>query len=141
MPRLIAAKSYPALVDVYFEEVTQNPITGETVRKWIYDQPMTFRCNYMSLSGHAESYQKTYFERMDDVRVEVGPDDAQQIRMGMRFGNLRNANDPEENYYRWVGKRQDGDPYYFTISAIHPKVDGSGRIQFVEMTGKLAGYA
>ena len=138
MPRLIAAKTYPALVDVYFEVRTQHPITGQIISEWMYDEPMTFRCDYMSLSGHAEKYQRTNLERMDDVRLEVVPEDAEQIKIGMRFGNLRNANDPTEQYYRWVGQRQDGAPYYFTISGMHPKVDGSGHIQFVEILGKLA---
>lgn len=138
MPRLIGAKTYPSLVDVYFQITRRHPVTQEIIREWKYDEPLTFRCNYMSLSGHAEQYQKTLYEAMDDIRVEVLPQHAEQITLAMRFGNLRNANDPSEQYYRWVGQRTDGAPYYFNISAMHPKVDGIGRIQFVEIMGKLA---
>lgn len=138
MPKLIGAKTYPALVDVYFETVYEDPITGELVRKWVYDEPMVFKCNYMSLTGHAEKYQKSFYDDMDDIRVEVKPEDAEKITVAMRLGNLRNAHNEEEQYYRWVGKRHASIPYYFNISGMNPKVDGNGRIQYVEITAKLA---
>lgn len=138
MPKFLAIHNYPALVDFYFEETVKDPITGETIRTWRYDMPVTFSCNYLSLSGHAEAYQKSIFDSMDDIRVQLKPEDAEKVTVAMRLGNLRNAEHPEDQYYRWVGRRNPSTPYYFNISGMHPKVDGNGRIQYVEITAKLA---
>lgn len=138
MPRLLAAKSYPALVDVYYQTQEQDPISGAINSTWHYDDPSTYRCNFFSLKGHAEDFGATYAES-DTVKLEVRPVDAQFIDLTMRFGNLRMRAEQTENYYSYVGDRAQGTPldYYFNIDSMNPQVDINGRIVSVEIYGKL----
>jgi hypothetical protein len=140
MPKLLAAKPYPALVDVYHMTSTQPEGSLEIVREWHYDEPFTYECNFMSLTGHGEKFGVDYTEK-DLVKIEVKPQDAKFINLGMRFGNVRMKNQDSEQYYAYVGDRI-GDSnvidYYFNIDSINPQVDNNGRIVCVEIYGKLA---
>ncbi len=102
MPRLLAAKQYPALVDVYHETTWVDPDSGEIFREWQYDEPYSYRCNFMSLKGHAEKFGAEY-GASNTVKVEVRPEDAKFINLSMRFGNLRMTLDDDERYYAYVG--------------------------------------
>ena len=142
MPKLIAAKHYPALVDVYVERVVQDPLTGDVTRTWDYENPFTYVCNFMSLKGHAEKFgEKGTYDASDAVKVEVKPEDARFVTVAMRFGNLRKRTDDTQEYYRWVGRRSETEPYYFNIDSMNPQVDTGGRIVCVEIYGQLATLA
>jgi len=138
VPRLLGIKSYPALVDVYAETSTQDPITGSIVKAWDYANPATYVCNFVSLSGHAEKFGEKYAST-DAVKVEVRPEDGQFINLSLRFGNLRMRPDETENYYENVGNRPDGPAtHVFNIDAMNPQVDHLGRVVCVEVFGVLA---
>lgn len=140
MPKLLGSKPYPALVDVYPQEITQDPISGTIIREWFYDDPSTYRCNFMSLKGHGEEFGAEYAEA-DSVKLEIDPQDARFITLAMRFGNLRMANDETQQYYSYVGDRlkdEEHASYYFNIDAMNPQVDNNGRIVCVEVYGRLA---
>lgn len=142
MPKLLAAKQYPGLVDVYHQTTTADPDSGEIFREWHYDEPFTYRCNFMSLKGHAEQFGKTYGES-DAVKVEVKPEDAKFINVGMRFGNLRMRLNENEDYYAYVGDRFPSleVDYFFNIDSMNPQVDNNGRVVCVEIYGQLATVA
>lgn len=142
MPRLLAAKTYPALVDVYRSTREQDPLSGDFETVWHYDEPYTYACNFMSLKGHGEEFGETYAES-DAVKVEVSPEDAKFITLAMRFGNLRMRLDESEEYYKYVGDRFPDGPinYYFNIDSMNPQVDNNGRVVCVEIYGKLAEVA
>jgi len=140
MPKLLAAKQYPGLVDVYEQTTMQDPITGETVHVWDYDNPTTYVCNFMSLKGHTEEFGETYSDS-DAVKLEVKPYDGSFINLSMRFGNIRMRLDETENYYEWVGRRFPDVPYYFNLDGMNPQVDTRGRIVSVEVYGTLAAVA
>lgn len=138
MPKLLGIKNYPALVDVYYQTTEQDPLTGEMITVWHYDDPETYRCNFMSLKGHAESFGADYSES-DTVKVEVKPNDGEFINLSMRFGNLRMRHDQTERYFRYVGDRTpETIDYYFNIDSMNPQVDANGRIVCVEVYGTLA---
>lgn len=139
MPKLTANKKYPSLVDFYYSVTKQNPITGQLEIYWVYNLPITMRCDFMSLSGHGEQYSsRGLFEEVDDLRLEVSPQDAKRLKTTMRFGNMRNANETNEEYYEFVGGSVDRVGYYFNVRGMHPKVDANGHTLFVEVLGKLA---
>jgi hypothetical protein len=140
MPKLLGSKPYPALVDVYKRVRVQNPVSGAFVYKWVYDDPETYRCNFMSLKGHGEEFGAAYTEA-DSVKLEIDPQDARFVTLAMRFGNLRMANDETQQYYSYVGDRLQSEKhasYYFNIDAMNPQVDNNGRIVCVEVYGRLA---
>lgn len=138
MPKLLAAKKYPAMVDIYHETSYQDDLTGEQVTTWHYDEPFTYRCNFMSLKGHSEHFGETYADS-DTVKVEVAPEDAKFINLSMRFGNLRMRTDETQQYYEYVGDRTpETVAYYFNIDSMNPQVDNNGRIVCVEIYGTLA---
>lgn len=139
MPKLLGSKRYPALVDVYYEVVEQDPISGTTKRRWVYDDPTAHRCNFMSLKGHSESFGEAYTST-DSIKLEVSPEAARFITLGGRFGNLRMANDESQQYYSYVGDRMSAAviSYYFNIDSMNPQVDNNGRIVCVEIYGRLA---
>jgi hypothetical protein len=140
MPKLLAAKKYPAYVDVYFKTTVQDPDTGDITSTWHYEDPHTYKCNFMSLKGHSEKFGATYASS-DTVKLEVSPEDAQFINLSMRFGNLRMRLDDTNEYYKYVGNRAGGSVpvnYYFNIDGMNPQVDNNGRIVSVEVYGKLA---
>lgn len=141
MPRLLAAKQYPALVDLYTERTTQDPINGEIIRAWDYDAPATYVCNFVSLKGHAEKFGAKYASA-DSVKLEVRPEDGSHVNLALRFGNLRMRLDETEKYYEHVGKRPNGGArYVFNIDAMNPQVDNLGRVVCVEVFGVLAQVA
>lgn len=139
MPRLLASKPYPALVDVYRRERVQDPMSGAITFEWRYDDPETYRCNFMSLKGHAESFGEVY-AASDVVKVEVSPEDARHINLSQRLGNMRMAGDEGQQYYSFVGDRVSDAPinYYFNIDGMNPQVSPNGRVVCVEIYGKLA---
>lgn len=139
MPVLLASKPYPALVDVYKRIRIQDPISGNMSFKWIYDEPETYRCNFMSLKGHSEEFGGGYAES-DTVKVELSPKDARNIDLSQRFGNLRMAHDESQAYYSFVGDRVSNEVinYYFNIDGMNPQVDNNGRVVCVELYGRLA---
>ncbi|KQX75400.1 hypothetical protein [Aeromicrobium sp. Root472D3] len=141
MPRLLAAKAYPALVDVYTESETQDPITGGINHGWDYENPVTFGCNFFSLRGHAEKFGDEY-ANTDAVKLEVCPSDGALINLSQRFGHLRMRLDETETYYENVGMRPAGGRrYVFNIDAMSPQVDPLGRVVCVEVFGVLAQVA
>lgn len=140
MPKLLAAKQYPGLVDVYESTTVQDPTTGENITTWHYDSPTTYVCNFMSLRGHTEEFGETY-SNTDAVKVEVEPEDASFINLSMRFGNIRMRLDENEHYYEWVGRRFPDVPYYFNVDGMNPQIDTRGRVVSVEIYGTLAAVA
>lgn len=142
MPRLLGAKNYPALVDVYYQETFIDPNTSETIRVWRYDDPETYQCNFMSLKGHAEEFGDEFYDQ-DAVKLEVSPASARTINLSMRFGNIRMRNDETQEYYKFVGDRPTGNAlrYYFNIDSMNPQVDHNGRVVCVEIYGVLTTVA
>lgn len=139
MPKLLGSKPYPALVDVYKRVGIQDPVSGGIVYKWVYDDPETYRCNFMSLKGHSQSFGEVYAES-DTVKVELAPEDARLVDLTQRFGNLRMAGDESQQYYAFVGDRMQTESinYYFNIDGMNPQVSTNGRVVCVEVYGKLA---
>ena len=137
MPKLLAAKQYPALVDVYNHEWREW--AGEIYSYWNYDDPTVYRCNFMSLKGHSLQFGEAYASS-DRVKIEVDPRDAEFIQIGMRFGNLRMKNDQSQQYYKYVGRLipDIAVDYYFDIDAMNPQIDNNGRVVCVEIYGQLA---
>jgi hypothetical protein len=137
MPRLLGVKRYPGLVDVYVETTSQDPVTGETVKAWDYENPATYLCNFYSLRGHAEKFGETY-ANTDAVKLEVRPAEGKFINLAQRFGNLRMRLDETEEYYENVGVRPDGGAHYvFNIDGLNPQVDNHGRVVCIEIYGVL----
>lgn len=125
MPKLFAAKTYPALIDIYTNSSYQDPLTGQIINSWNYLEPDTMECTIVSLRPEAniEIFATTYTDK-EYLRIEVKPDKRLSLRLNQQAGNLREKGSNPEEYY--VRDTTGNPPQVFNISGITPIIDPTG---------------
>lgn len=130
MAKLFAAKSYPALIDIYQSTSYQDPISGEIVTNWNYLEPDTMECTFVSLRPQdtLESFGSTYTDK-EFLLIEVKPEERINLTLSMQAGNITEKGTDGEEYY----VRTTGAPQVFNISGITPVTDITGSIVSIQL--------
>ncbi len=117
-------KSYPSYVDVYVKVYEVDWETGESIERWDYENPRTYRCNVTSLKpdNALEVFGANYWKTMP-VKVEL----PELIPLNSRMGNMRSA--------RYDGQYFPG--LVFNIVNVNTQIDILGNAVCHELYGEL----